>query len=141
MLLMSSTSLYPTTADAMSRPSACVVSLFGQSVVVSGGGASVAGSPFEASELEVPNVELIVETATSCERSRLCMRLPNRHLAYQGAKARARPCLNFSRGRRRLAVVGSFDCRQPNRKDQAALPTGLQALYCLRDERAVTSRP
>jgi hypothetical protein len=39
----------------------------------------------EATAEEVPNVELVVETATSCDRSRLCMRLPDRHLAYKGA--------------------------------------------------------
>ena len=61
------------------------MSLFGQDVVVGGGGTTTAvgGAP-ESREEDVPNVTLIVETAKTCERSRLCMRLPDRHLAYQG---------------------------------------------------------
>ena len=64
------------------------VTLFGRSVAVTAAAASGGGAPMaaaaEATAEEVPNVELVVETATSCDRSRLCMRLPDRHLAYKG---------------------------------------------------------
>ena len=64
------------------------VTLFGRSVAVtaaaSGGGGAPMATAAEATAEEVPNVELVVETATSCDRSRLCMRLPDRHLAYTG---------------------------------------------------------
>ena len=60
------------------------VLMFGRSVAISGGAVG-ASTPSEFSEADVPNVELIVETVTSCERSSLCMRLPDRHLVFQGA--------------------------------------------------------
>ena len=109
----------------------------------------------EATAEEVPNVELVVETATSCDRSRLCMRLPDRHLAYKGAcilsagqaqagaithvmrivllcgKLRTDQCLSPHHG-----VILSFFCRRAYWQDQAALSTWLPALYCLRYERA-----
>ena len=61
-----------------------VVLIFGRTVKIASGDVG-ASTPTESSEADVPNVELIVETATSCERSSLRMGLPDRHLVVEGA--------------------------------------------------------
>ena len=77
-------------SNAVLHLSARAVLMFGRSVAISGG-AVAAITPSESSKADLPNVELIVETVHSCERSWLCMRLHDRHLAFQGAINSAPP--------------------------------------------------
>ena len=77
-------------SNAAFHLSARLVLIFGRSVSIAGGAVD-AITPIESSEADVPNVELIVETVTSCERSSLSMGLPDRHLAFEGANHSALP--------------------------------------------------
>lgn len=74
------------TEDAALAASVTTVTLLGTPVAVAAGlaaGSTSGTAAGAAAAGETANVELVVETPQHCERSKLAMLLPDRHLTYE----------------------------------------------------------